>query len=577
MKFAGWKWLVSVSLVVAVPAAEGLAARPADTLLPAKTVALLSFPTPKRFVQAVAGGKAGSSDSMLSFLDEMLGGSGDDFRNQIGDRLGLDWDATARLASGTLTLAVVSPEPTHPAIVLICDVSAGKAKAQAELDARRKHLVGLGLQLAEQTLQGERVRVYQPSASEQSPSGRTMVHALHDGMLLAAESIAAMQTVLSGWQRQPGKQLASASAYRAVIERSRPLLGSRELQASFYIVPVAWAQAAPALRLSKDEDNPSKASDADQLRRHGFAAVQAIGGSISVPDADYESLFAAAVHAPLPYQNAMRMLDFPGTAARGAEPWVPSNIGSLVTLSWNLKDAWKYYGPLYDDTSGDGVQDAFNDMLDGLRDDPEGPQIDARKDFFPKLTDQVTIVTGRRAKDQDDEPGRLYAVAATEDLAPLVRRYWEGDPDVRKRQWGGTEAWEVITPPDETSSDNPMNLIRAAAFRGKMLLLATDPQLLRSALEPRDQGDRLAAAADFNDAQKRLDGLTGGAPFLRCFSRSDSGPTDLERLFDWLLGDSHERTSTPMAVTSGGVRAARMDRAENGWTLMGFTRRAPSR
>jgi hypothetical protein len=288
---------------------------------------------------------------------------------------------------------------------------------------------------------------------------------------------------------------------------------------------------------------------------------------------------ASAVYAPPPYEKAMQLLNFPGAAAAGAAAWVPKNVGSHLTVSWDLKDFWRHYGSLYDDTSADGIEGAFKDMLDGLRDDPDGPQIDVRKNFFPKLSDQVTVVTGPPGANLD-RTSTLYVLSTTADLTPLIKRYWEGDPDVQTEDWHGHTIWKIVAPPG-----NPLNFISATAFSKNQLFLSTDVDLLKNVLSPHAENETLAAAPEFRDAQKRLDAIQPAAPFLRLFSWPEFAVRDTQRLFRLPTADDDTKSSAPAPQAHDaaverqhlGPMAVRMDRIENGWTLTGFTLPAPQR
>ena len=241
--------------------------------------------------------------------------------------------------------------------------------------------------------------------------------------------------------------------------------------------------------------------------------MQGIGGLLSFPGGEYDSFVTLAIYAPPPLQKAMQLLNFPGAAAPGAAAWVPKDVGSQLTLSWDLKDFWRYYGPLYDDTNADGIAGAFNDMLDGLRDDPEGPQINAHKAFFPKLSDQVTVVTGPPPAGAADRSSTLYVIATTGDLAPLLQRYWEGDPDVRKQDWHGHVIWEIVA----ANGQNPLNFISAAAFSDNRLFLSTDVKLLKDALTPHAESDTLAARPSFEKLKNVSTRFSPGHRFYACF------------------------------------------------------------
>src|SRR6185437_11863310 len=147
-----------------------------------------------------------------------------------------------------------------------------------------------------------------------------------------------------------------------VMKRAASLLGDRKSQLRAYYVPLAWAEANAKPKAAADggadaNNDEAKLSNAEIMRRNGFVGIQGVGGLVSFPAGEFDSFYALAIYAPPPYEKAMHLLNFPGAAAKSVT-WVPKDVGSQVTLSWDLKDFWKYYGPLYDDLSGEGIEGA---------------------------------------------------------------------------------------------------------------------------------------------------------------------------------------------------------------------------
>ena len=197
--------LYTLILTVPLTSRDVWAARPAATLLPANTVGLLAFPNPsgleKRFGQTHY--RALLDDSRLTDLAGDFRQTTGDFRKEVHDRLGLDWDSLAACTTGELALAVVVPGKGKSALVLIADVTGKEAQAQAQLAAQSQKL---------------------PAAAA---SGT-----LREGLLLAAESDEAMQTLFDGWDRKADDQLAQAVAYQTVMKRCQALLGRARLKSA---------------------------------------------------------------------------------------------------------------------------------------------------------------------------------------------------------------------------------------------------------------------------------------------------------------------------------------------------------
>ncbi len=55
-----------------------------------------------------------------------------------------------------------------------------------------------------------------------------------------------------------------------------------------------------------------------------------------------------------------------------------------------MEDAFWASETLINEAFGDEI---FRPMIDGIKEDEEGPQIDVEKDFFPNLDDQLILIT----------------------------------------------------------------------------------------------------------------------------------------------------------------------------------------
>ena len=87
----------------------------------------------------------------------------------------------------------------------------------------------------------------------------------------------------------------------------------------------------------------------------------------------------------------MLFRSFPATADLKAQPWVPRQLASYLTLNWKLRDAWSYCETLVDEFIGD--EGAFQDVKNSLKFDPHGPRIDVDNDLVAHLGKRVTLFT----------------------------------------------------------------------------------------------------------------------------------------------------------------------------------------
>ena len=146
-------------------------------------------------------------------------------------------------------------------------------------------------------------------------------------------------------------------------------------------------------------------------------------------------------------------------------------------------------GTLYDEATEPGPDGVglFEDLLDGLRDDPEGVQVDLRRDLFEELTPAMLSVTFPKAPTVAEESGVL--VAGVRDM-PKVRdtltRFFKGDDRVRFREANGYQQWTVDDDTSlfvESENDNSAT-IRGLALGSGQLVMVPHAPLLERAIAP---------------------------------------------------------------------------------------------
>ncbi len=157
------------------------------------------------------------------------------------------------------------------------------------------------------------------------------------------------------------------------------------------------------------------------------------------------------------------------------------------------------FGTLYDQANEPGPdgEGLFEDVLDGLRDDPEGVQVDLRRELFEQLGPEViqitdeggSAATGAGSNDEAASTERLLFVAKVRDAAKVadaLARFYKGDDRVQHDKWGAYQVWTVGDNASlfvEGESDSLVT-VRGIALGEGQLLFSTDVSLLKSAVAP---------------------------------------------------------------------------------------------
>ncbi len=294
---------------------------------------------------------------------------------------------------------------------------------------------------------------------------------------------------------------------------------------------------ANAKKNKKSKDPKGEDDIAAAARRLGWDGLQAVAGTVSFrAAAPLEWQLQATALAPTPYRGAMRMLEIEPGPLGELPPWIRGNAINFTTWQWNFSHAMKGFGNLFDEANEPGPdgEGLFEDMLDGLRDDAEGVQVDLRRDVFEHLGPHVyrvvmptpppapVAIAGRDK--QSDHPW-LIATEVRDSktvLAALVR-FYKGDDRVRHTKSGKFDVWTVGAGASlfvEGESDSVVN-VRALALGQGQLLFSTSLDLLNEALQGPPGGAPLRSDAAWTRLREWIKTKESDQTAIRSFARLD--------------------------------------------------------
>ena len=147
----------------------------------------------------------------------------------------------------------------------------------------------------------------------------------------------------------------------------------------------------------------------------------------------------------------LRLLSLQGGPPEDIPEWVPPGVVSLAMWRWDFAEAMQGFGSLYDEANEPGPdgEGLFADMLDALRDDPEGVHIDLRRDVFEQVLPEMLRVSAKQSSlPGDGQPPALQPlfVAPVRDAAKVrdtFTRFYKSDTKVRQTRVGEFDVWTV--------------------------------------------------------------------------------------------------------------------------------------
>ncbi len=117
--------------------------------------------------------------------------------------------------------------------------------------------------------------------------------------------------------------------------------------------------------------------------------------------------------------------------------------GTFNRVNLKMEDAFWASESLINEAFGDEI---FRPMIEGIKEDEEGPQIDLEKEFFPNLDDQLILITDNTTP-VDIDSDRMLAAIRIKNAAAVkqaIRKAMEVEPDATLLDvLPGVEIWRV--------------------------------------------------------------------------------------------------------------------------------------
>ena len=308
------------------------------------------------------------------------------------------------------------------------------------------------------------------------------------------------------------------------------------------------------------------------------------------------------------------MLVTPNGGKFTPEPWVPSNIATFTTFHWDMQVGFDNFGTLFDALFGEGEEGVWPDVLQSIETDPNGPQLNIRKDLIEHLGQRLTLITDAQLPVTTHSQRRLFAIETThpEKLALAIDKSMKNDKDVRKITFEGHQIYEIIDEAAAAAAKDGAQKGMPRAGQGERLLpnsavavahghllVATHLDLLKKVLSAPQAAQPLAADADYQQVKQHFSKLCNDSTCMEVFSRNaekwmlayelfrqgklPEADMPLAQILNGMLNDSTEgETRKPMFdgsklppfdtvrryLGTGGIIAT-SDR--DGWLIVGFS------
>ncbi len=523
------------------------AVQPSDTLLPPTTKGYLSIPDVDAFESSFEATQLGKL-----IEDPLLKPFYEDVREQIESRvvrsdnpLNIRLEELRKICGGEVCLAMIQPdedENLHASAVLV-DITDREEETRELLDRLAEELKERGAVRSVQTIGETELVTHTLPKREGATQSRQAFYFIKDRQLVASDHEATIKLILQNMGQPTGARLAQATAYQATMSRCAEAAGDLSPQVRWFVEPFGYAQTVRAAAGGR------KRRGTDMLKvlsNQGFSAMQGMGGYVNMSIDGQDILHRTFIYAPPVnktderYELAARMMNFPNGSELPPEAWVLEGVANYLSFHWKMQGAFECAQSLVDEVAGAPV---FEDILESLERDPNGPQINVRQGLVKHLGERVVFFSDYRTPITIDSERWTLAFQVTNPavVAKTLDKAMEADPDANLRMVGKQKVWEIQREAEELEfeeldiagvgfggmdeeeeEEEPPPLLEHAALTVAhgYLIVTSHLDFMEEILPAVEAKPLLADTADFLRVQKHLAALGAGVNSARYFSRT---------------------------------------------------------
>lgn len=383
-------------LTAAVPVAAQV---PDENALPNSTLAIVKVKSASDLREALGRSQIGQllADPAMEPLKDDVRAKLGDLEKELQQRLGVSLEELLETPQGPAWLAVTRRDDVLPiAVLLVADAGQNADRMNDIMTRGTDQLVKeANGQSRTEEFQGKTLTIIQPPAEDSPPLVWT-----HEGSVYyIGVGVEGVKDLLANADGREDSLAASAN-YQAIGAK----LGS-DTQVSWYID----IQQALQLVIQAAAEQGGEAGQAEALLRTlGVDQLKAVGGTLDLATGDYDSISKTFVYAPGPRAGILRLVQMPPIAAT-PEPWVPADVSSYQTISWDLDAAYTALGDLVNMF----LPGAIENVERGLQ-GPGGETIRFRQDIFAPLGDRITIISDYEGEGAEIDAESQRALVAVE-------------------------------------------------------------------------------------------------------------------------------------------------------------------
>lgn len=462
-----------------------------DQILPKETFLYLSVPNVevlKRETAASSMGQLWQDPSMADFKSEISGAFTSEIEaglSQVQDVLGLSVDELLAIPSGEISIAI-SSAGNRVGGVLFLDFGEHEAEVQGLLDKAVAALANSSsLESADDEFDGTPLTMFNVVSPQRpkTPLAREFGWFIKDQRLVASNSKAVLESILSNWGGGSDDSLVGNDVYSYIIDKCQT---DGTALSTFYFDPIGLFKKLVSTG-SLGEAGMGASMALGFLPTFGIDQLKAMGGRTEVGSGEFEVVSRTMIYSEQPPRNAMRvfMLD---KAAQSPPSWVKEDASAYLAMNWKVGEAYDAIEQMVDMFQGAGALEGQIDRIAS-----RGPGIHIKNDIVDQLSGELQFVTAPSRAGANSPFGgdQLFAIGLKDSskVADLLARITAepGYPGT-SREFQGVTLYEIEPGNGQTAGFTVAN--------GK-LLIGIGGNLLEQSLRNNDDVRPLSESDDF--------------------------------------------------------------------------------
>ena len=367
--------------------------------------------------------------------------------SNAGWQLSLKFDDLPEICSGQAAMGWIA-RPSIAAkpysLGLIVDVAGRDSQVTAFLDRIQGEMDSKKATTESIALDGLSVKHYVLPKLANDTKIRDSYYVLSQGQLLAADDLETIKDLVKAQSGVQTGALSQSNIYKNVqskIERD-----DHPSEIEYFVQPIGFGKL---LRSVSGKQAKSQVDILKLLEGQGFDRILCAAGSVQLnkPDLDMHHQGFILREEELP--TSVQILDFPNQEQLVPPSWISVNSAGVLGFSWNFSDAFPKFKGIVDAYIGD---EQFDEILDGIKRDPNGPQIDIKQELLPYIGTEFFAISEIVEPITPESKRSLICIKLKDPdnkLSGVLNRYSKSEPGASTEDIGEYRIWKFSNEEEE--------------------------------------------------------------------------------------------------------------------------------